>query len=123
MRTTAAALFLCLPLAGAAYAHGDTTPRHGGVVQLVGETSFELVFGEDGAELYLIDDAEPLPSEGMTGKLTVVSGDSSDEWNLVPAGGNRLTARGARAASGSKVVIQVTRTDGFTKMRARFTLT
>jgi hypothetical protein len=34
----------------AAQAHGGTQPEHGGVVQLVGDMSFELVARPDGVE-------------------------------------------------------------------------
>ena len=45
----------------AAQAHGGTQPEHGGVVQLVGDMSFELVAGADGVELYVEDDGEEGP--------------------------------------------------------------
>lgn len=51
--------------------HGNTKPLHGGVVQMVGEKSFELVTKPDGAELYVVDDGEDVASAGMTAKLTI----------------------------------------------------
>jgi len=104
------------------HAHGSTTPKHGGIVQMVGETSFELVAGADGAELYLVDDGEDLPSDGMTGKLTVVNGETRSEATLTPAGGNKLQARGVKIASGSKVAVLVTLKDQVSKRRASFSM-
>lgn len=92
----------------AAQAHGVMKPQHGGIVEMVGEMAFELVKRENGADLYLAYDHEGMPTEGMTGKLTVTSGESKSEVALKPAGGNKLIAEGVKIPSGSKVVALIT---------------
>jgi hypothetical protein len=111
------------PLAfGAAHAHGSTKPQHGGVVQLVGETSVELVNGKDGAEVYVIYDGEDLPSANMSGKLTVDNGGEKSESALQPAGGNKLEAKGVKIPTGSKVAVTLTDKETSAKTTARFTI-
>lgn len=104
-----------------AHAHGNMKPEHGGVVQMVGEMSFELVTGADKAEVYLADDGEALSSEGMSGKLTVTVNGARSETPLVAAGANKLEARGVKIPSGAKVAVMVVRADQ-SKMSASFTI-
>jgi hypothetical protein len=105
----------------AAYAHGSTKPLHGGVVQMVGETSFELVTRPDGAEVYLIDDGDDMSSEGLTGKLMIDQAGTKTEAALAPAGGNKLEARGAKIPAGAKVVVLIILKDA-SKLRATFSI-
>ena len=103
----------------AAHAHGSTKPVHGGVVQMVGDTSFELVTRPDGAEVYLIDDGEDMSSEGLSGKLTIDNAGTKSEAVLAPAGGNKLAAQSAKIPSGAKVVVLLILKDA-SKLRATF---
>jgi hypothetical protein len=112
----AAAAALTLP---GAYGHGSTKPEHGGIVRVVGETVFELVPQEKGADLYLKEEDEKLDTADMSGKLTVTVNESKSEAALVPAGGNKLTARDVSLPSGAKVAVLVTRKDQ-TKLGATF---
>lgn len=106
----------------AAHAHGNTKPLHGGVVQMVGEMSFELVAGANGAELYVVDDGEDVASADMTAKLTIVNGGASSEAIMQPAGGNKFEAKGVKLASGAKVAVLLTSKDKVSKTRANFTI-
>jgi len=111
-----------LPLAfNMVHAHGSTKPTHGGVVQMVGDTSFELVARPEGAEVYLVDDGDDLPSEGLSGKVTINSGETRTEAALTPAGGNKFAAPGAKIPAGAKVVVLVILKDA-TKLRASFSM-
>ena len=96
-----------------AQAHGGTVPDHeGGIVDEVGDMSFELVPHANSAELYVEDDGEDLPSEGLTAKLTVVNKDGSkSEATMKPAGGNKLEATNVKLGSGAKVAVLVTLKD------------
>lgn len=96
---------------GLAWAHGDEKARHGGLVQMAGETKFELVARPDGAEVYLDDHGETLPTARLSGKLTVLSGGAKSEAKLEPAAGDKLVARGVRLAKGDKVIALVTLAD------------
>ena len=45
-------------------AHGSMKPQHGGMVQMTGETVFELVAGPKGVDVYLSEEDEPLAAVG-----------------------------------------------------------
>ena len=94
-------------LPATAIAHGSMKPQHGGLVQMTGETMFELVTGPKGVDVYLSEEDEPIPAAGFTGKLTQTAGGTKTEAPLKPAGGNRLTAPGFKPAKGAKVVVAV----------------
>lgn len=108
-------------LSSVALGHGNTKPLHGGIVQLVGETSFELVTKPDGAEVYVVDDGEDVASAQMTARLTVDVGGNKSEAPLQPAGGNKFEAKGVKIPSGAKVAVLLIGPDQ-TKTTARFTV-
>lgn len=117
-RTTlilAAALF-----SGAIYAHGDAAAKHGGIVKVANDITFELVVKADAAELYIDDHGAPMSTENLRGKLTVLNGGTKSHFELRPAGGNRLQANGARIEAGAKVVAALTTADGKPAMTVRF---
>lgn len=87
-----------------AWAHGSAQSRHGGMTQMAHDLGFELVQGSDGITLYLMDHEQPLPSQGVSGKLTVLQGTQKTEVDLKPAGDNKLQAAGLKLAPGSKAV-------------------
>lgn len=117
MRKTLA-LLLCLTItgmSGSALAHGFTRPQHGGVVQMSGETLFELVTAPTGVSLYVIDEDDPVNAAAMSAKLSVTTGGRKAEVTMAPAGGNRFFARGLRLTRGANVGVQVI--DNATKAR------
>lgn len=89
----------------AAFAHGNTTPQHGGIVQMTGETLVELVAGPDAASLYVSEEDEPVASADLTATLTVTDAAGKRQVELVPAAGNRFDAPGLKLASGAKVAV------------------
>ena len=93
---------------GAAMAHGPEEPKHGGTVAAAGDLGFELVSQGDGVTLYIDDHGKPLPTSGMKGKLTVLSGTNKAEAELVPSAPNKLEAKGLKLGSGAKAVAAVT---------------
>lgn len=101
----AAAALAAAPLA---FAHGDGVPKHGGVVKSANDLSFELVAAPAGAEVYIDDHGQALPTQGFTGKLTVLGVAGKQETALKPAAGDKLVAAGARLAPGDKAVVVVT---------------
>jgi hypothetical protein len=114
-----ASLAAGLGLAGAALAHGQGKPEHGGVLQLVGETSVELVNRPDHVEVWVEDEGEEIASAGLTGKLLVES-PAKSEIALSPAGENKLEAKGATLAKGSEVTVLLTATATQAKTAATF---
>jgi hypothetical protein len=111
-----------LAFALAASAHGSMKPEHGGLVQMTGETLFELVSAPAGVALYVKEDEEDVSSAGATATLTVTpaSGKASTVA-LTPAGGNKFEAKGLKLKPGSKVGVMVV--DKATKARSSTTYT
>jgi hypothetical protein len=117
----AAVLSLSALAMNSAMAHGAAAPRHGGVVQMANDVSFELVADADGATIYLIDHDAPMPSTGLSGKLVVLSGAEKSEAEVKPAGDNKLRVTGVKLASGAKVVATLNNVEGQTAT-VRFTV-
>ncbi|WP_242127807.1 hypothetical protein [Sphingobium sp. Sx8-8] len=92
-------------LPATAFAHGSMKPQHGGLVQMTGETMFELVTGPKGVDVYLSEEDEPIPAAAYTAKLTQSAGGAKTEAALKPAGGNKLSAPGFKAVKGAKIVV------------------
>lgn len=97
-----------------ALAHGADKPRHGGVVQVANDVNFELVVDADGATIHLVDHGEPMPSQGISGKLTVLQGGQKSEADIQASGGNQLSAKGVKIASGAKIVAVLHNVEGKT---------
>ena len=96
---------------GGALAHGDSKPRHGGIVEVSGDIKFELVLTAAGAELHIDDHGQTVPTAGASGKLTIMSAGAKSEAPLEPAPGDKLVARGAKLAKGDRVIAVVTLAD------------
>jgi hypothetical protein len=94
------------------HAHGSMKPQHGGMVQMTGETMFELVTGPKGADVYLSEEDEPLPAAGYTAKLIQTAAGQKTETPLKAAGGNKLSAPGFKAAKGAKIVVSLVDKNG-----------
>lgn len=105
----------------AAMAHGTAAPRHGGIVQVANDVTFELVVEADGATIYLVDHDEDMPSKGISGKLTVLSGAQKSEAGVKATEGNKLRATGVKIAAGAKVVAVLNNVEGKTAT-VRFTI-
>jgi hypothetical protein len=106
----------------AVHAHGGTQPEHGGVVQLVGDMTFELAVRADGVELYVEDDGDEVTSAEMAAKLTIVDAGVKSEVMLTPAAGNKFEAKGVKIAGGAKVAVLLTLKDKQSKIGANFTI-
>ncbi|MCA0177673.1 MAG: hypothetical protein LCH73_15545 [Proteobacteria bacterium] len=104
-----------------AMAHGAGEPRHGGVVQVASDVTFELVAEADGATLYLVDHDAPMATKGITGKLTVLQGSRKTEVDIKEAGANQLRATGVKLSKGDKVVAVLNPVEGKT-VTVRFTV-
>lgn len=104
---TALACLSAAALSTGAMAHGITKPQHGGVVQMNGETMFELVAQPDGVSLYMIDEDEPVNATAMTAKLSVTAKGKRSDVAMVPLKGSRFFAKGLKLAKGANVGVQV----------------
>jgi hypothetical protein len=94
-------------LSTGADAHGVTKPQHGGIVQMNGETLFELVRGPTGVSLYVVDEDEPVAASSMTAKLSISGKGKKADVPLAAGKGNQFFAKGLKLAPGSNVGVQV----------------
>jgi hypothetical protein len=102
------AMAITVAVSGTVMAHGDK-PKHGGVISSTNDLNFELANKDGKATIYVEDHGKPLPTEGATGKLTVLNGAEKTQLPLEAAGGNTIVANGdAKLAAGSKAVASVT---------------
>jgi len=93
MRPMLSALLLAAFLAQPALAHEDHgKPRWGGVVADAGEFQAELVIKAGQAKIYLTHHADMLPSQGASGKLTLLVGGRKEELVLKPVSDSALGA-------------------------------
>jgi hypothetical protein len=102
-----AGLSLAAALPVAAWAHGSTTPQHGGVVQMNGETLFELVRSPTGVSLYVTEEDEPVAASGMTARLSVTVAGERRDITMVAGNGNQFVARGLTLRPGARVGVLV----------------
>jgi hypothetical protein len=89
-----------------AYAHGDHKPKHGGIMgRGDDEISVELVMEKGAAILYVEDESgTPLPTEKVKGILSLAGpGRPAQERTLIPAGDNKLTAKGLTPLPGDRL--------------------
>lgn len=108
MKALPVLLFLStIGLSGAAMAHGITKPQHGGIVQMNGETLFELVTTPAGVSLYVLDEDEPVNAAGMTAKLSVTVGAKKADTMMAAGKGNMFFAKGLKLPKGANVGVQV----------------
>lgn len=105
--TTLSALSLACALPSTGWAHGATHAQHGGVVQMNGETLFELVRAPGGVSLYVMDEDEPVNAKGMTAKLSVTVAGKRREVPMVSGAGNQFVARGLTLPKGASVGVLV----------------
>lgn len=108
-----------LAAAPSVLAHGDGVPKHGGVVKSANDLAFELAPGKGGAEVYIDDHGQALPTANFAGKLTVLGAGGKSETVLKPAG-DKLVAAGVTLKPGDKAVVVVTNAGQTTSVR--FTL-
>lgn len=122
----AATLVLALAamtLSAGAQAHGATKPAHGGIVQMSGETLFELVAEPAGTAIYIVDEDDEVPSSGLTAKLVIFAKGAKSEVAMTPAAGNKFEAKGTKIPAGAKVSVQITNKATQVKTSAEFNTT
>ncbi|MDE2600548.1 MAG: hypothetical protein KGL40_13090 [Rhodocyclaceae bacterium] len=87
--------------------HGK--PQYGGIYGEAGAFQLELVAGEQALTFYATLHGEPIPTQGASGKVTILGADgSSNQAILTPAGNNQLVARiKSKPAAGSRIVANI----------------
>ena len=97
----------------AAVACGEWLPKHGGIMNQGGETSFELVAKGRKVVLHLEDHGTPLPTAGSRAALQVQGERNAWTVQLDPTGENRLQAVVPQELEpGDRILAKVTLTDG-----------
>jgi hypothetical protein len=119
---TALCCLAALGLSAPVLAHGFTKPQHGGVVQMNGETLFELVAQPAGVSLYMIDEDDPVNAAGMTAKLSVTAGGKRKDVAMVAMKGNQFFAKGLKLPKGANVGVQVTNKASGARYGTTFTI-
>jgi hypothetical protein len=91
------------------HATDDLTPKHGGLVsQSRTDLEFELVAKPDLITVYVRDHGKAVETKGATGKIQFLVGTEKTEATLIPAGENRLQAKGNfKVTKGTKAVATV----------------
>lgn len=97
---------------GSAGAHGWWPPKHGGVMNLGGEISFELVAGEQGLTIHVEDHGIPVPTTGAVGELTVGGPEGRRSVPIAEAGDNRLQGPALALQDGQRVKMTATLASG-----------
>lgn len=94
---------------GFAGAGHDHDPKYGGVVREVKNISYELVAKPDSLTLYVSDHGKPVATQGATAEAIVYAGNEKLAATLVPAGENRMQAKGSfKVGVGVRVAVTVT---------------
>jgi hypothetical protein len=113
LRTLSTSLLIALS-ACAASAHGIPKPKHGGVVDVGGEISFEMVVTPSTMTFFLEDHGKPIPTQGAVGELLLGSETGKKIGALRGASGNSMTGKLATFKPGSHLFIRVVLGDGST---------
>ena len=104
------ALSLALVAASAAFAGGshDHSPKFGGIVTAGKAFDAELVAKPDLITVYVSDHGKSLSTKGAKGKITLLSGADKTEFELIPAGDDRMEAKGKfNVSKGTKAVVMI----------------
>ena len=105
---------LILPLA--AWSHGDWPPPHGGVMNVGGETSFELVQRRSGVHFHVSDHGEVLSTTGSKATLSVKRAGKEKTFEGKPRGESELFFPKARVTEEDSAQVRVTFGNGSVAM-------
>jgi hypothetical protein len=107
MRKSVLALVALLALVPAlGFAHGNMKPQHGGIVQMSGETVFELVVKPASVELYVSEDDDAVAPADASASLVVT--DAGKETDVpLSAGPNNSFVAATKLPKGASVGVVV----------------
>ena len=88
------------------FAHGDWPPKHGGVMSVGGEITFELVRRSNDVLIYVEDHGEFVATSGAIGSIEVFGDDGTQTVELMSAGANTLVANRVQFASGDRIRVR-----------------
>ncbi len=90
------------------FAGDNHKPKYGGVVKEIGEIQYELVARTDVIAIYVEDHGKKVDTAGASSKVILLTNKEKSEVQLLPAGGNKLEAKGTfNVKPGTKAVAVV----------------
>ena len=107
---------------GTAHGHGDAPAKHGGMIKVANDITFELVVKQDVGRTVSRGSRRGGRYRGHARQADGSEWNRKTEVDLKPAGGNRLEARGVKIDPGAKVIAAVSSADGKSTMSARFAI-
>lgn len=93
-------------------AHGVAKPKHGGWVDIGGETTFELVRSGSGVVVYVEDHGKPVDVRGGHAELLYGSETGRVMGRLLPNGANSLSGRAGVIRAGDRLFVRLTLANG-----------
>lgn len=104
------AMMASLAISLSALAHGEQPKaKFGGIVAEVKDVEYEFVAKPDSIAIYVEDHGKKVDTKGASAKVTLLSGGEKREVQLIPAGENKLEAKGTfKVPPGTKAVSVVT---------------
>lgn len=91
-----------------ALAHGVPIPKHGGIVDVGGELSLELVQQGPQSVVYVEDHGRPVDTHGATAQVLLNSETGRSLGSLKAQGGNRLQGRLQEFRKGDRLFVRIT---------------
>ncbi len=93
-------------------AHGVAKPRHGGLVDVGGETTFELVRAGRAVRIFVEDHGKPVDTRGASGELLLGSETGRRLALLKAFGVNGLAGTSLAFKPGDRLFVRVTLGNG-----------
>jgi hypothetical protein len=115
MRTISLAIVIAVLAASFvadAGAHGVAKPRHGGLVDVGGETTFELVRAAMTVKIFVEDHGKPVDTRGASGELLLGSETGRRLALLKGFGVNGLAGTSLAFKAGDRLFVRVTLGNG-----------
>src|SRR5689334_9120962 len=103
---------LAAGLAASAAAHGIAKPKHGGLVDEGGETTFELVRKGNSVTIYVDDHGKPVDVRGASAELLRGSETGPRVALLKPVGANSLAGTAGAIGAGERIFVRLTLGNG-----------
>lgn len=100
---------LCM---GSVSSHGVPTPKHGGLVDIGGEISFEMVTQGRTIKIFVEDHGKPLATKGASGELLLGSETGKRLAALKDSGENSVSGPLPRFKPGDRLFVRVVLGDG-----------
>lgn len=102
------AALAALVIATAATAHGVPKPKHGGIVDVGGEMSLELVSEGPQSVVYVEDHGKPVDTRGAVAEVLLGSETGRILGTLKATGANRLQGKLQAFRRGDRLFVRIT---------------